>query len=111
MKITAMFFSEITGIGPTPAIEMLTVLQNSPNPFRTETYLNVGLPREGEVDIAVFDVAGRKLYSQRSPGAAGWNRFLFAGRDDSGRALPSGVYFYQVRTPGAAVTNKLVILR
>jgi uncharacterized repeat protein (TIGR02543 family) len=111
MKITAMFFGEITGIGPTPEIEVLTVLQNSPNPFRTETYLNVGLPRAGEVEIAVFDVAGRKLYSQRSPGVAGWNRFLFAGRDESGRALPSGVYFYQVRTTAAAVTNKLVILR
>jgi hypothetical protein len=111
MKITAMFFGEITGIGPTPEIEVLTVLQNSPNPFRLETYLNVGLPRAGEVEVSVFDVAGRRVYSQRAQGAAGWNRFLFAARDDSGRALPSGVYFYQVRTPDAAVTNKLVILR
>ncbi|MBP2681038.1 MAG: putative Fibronectin type protein, partial [Candidatus Krumholzibacteriota bacterium] len=111
MIITALFFSEITGIGPTPEIEVLTVLQNSPNPFRLDTYLNIGLPRADEVEFTVFDVAGRRVYSQRLAGAAGWNRFLFAGRDDSGHALPSGVYFYQVRTPGAAVTNKMVILR
>jgi hypothetical protein len=87
------------------------VLQNSPNPFRLETYFHIGLPRADEVEISVFDVAGRRVFSQRSPGSVGWNRFLFAGRDDTGRALPSGVYFYQVRTTGAAVTNKMVILR
>ena len=111
MKITAMFFSEITGIGPTPEIEVLTVLQNSPNPFARETYLNIGLPRADDVEITVFDVAGRRVFSKRLPGAAGWNRFLFAGNDHYGRTLPSGVYFYQVRTPDEAVTNKMVIIR
>jgi hypothetical protein len=63
------------------------------------------------VDITVFDVAGRRVFSKRLPGAAGWNRFLFAGNDHYGRTLPSGVYFYQVRTPDEAVTNKMVIIR
>ena len=112
MRITGMFFAELTGIDPAPALESLTVLQNSPNPFSRETFLNIGLPAAAEVDLAVYDVAGRRVFSERIPNAhAGWNRFRFAGNDATGSPLPSGVYFYRVTTRGEAVTHRLVILR
>lgn len=112
MKITAMFFGEITGIDSPPAIETLTVLQNSPNPFARETHFNVGLPKTADVEINVYDVAGRRVFSTRIPNAnAGWSRFLFPGNDQNGAPLPSGVYFYRVKTHDASVTNRMVILR
>ncbi len=112
MRITAMFFGEITGIEPPSAVEALTVLQNSPNPFARGTEFHIGLPRAGEVEISVYDVAGRRVYSASVPNAAaGWNRILFSGNDQNGGPLPSGVYFYRVRTTDASVTNRMVILR
>jgi uncharacterized repeat protein (TIGR02543 family) len=112
MKITAMFFAEITGIHTPPAIETLTVQQNSPNPFARETHFSVGLPKTADVEINVYDVAGRQVFSTRIPNAnAGWNRFLFPGNDQNGAPLPSGVYFYRVKTQEASVTNRMVILR
>ncbi len=112
MKITAMFFTDVTGIDSPPAIDALTVIQNSPNPFRDDTYLNIGLPVNSDVEIAVFDVAGRLVNSLRVQGArAGWNRIPFRGIDSAGKTLPSGVYFYKVHTPEATVTKKFVIIR
>jgi uncharacterized repeat protein (TIGR02543 family) len=112
MKITAQFFGDITGIDAPPGIDALTVLQNSPNPFRGDTELNVGLPRNSDVEISVFDVAGRLVNNLRVRDArAGWNRIPFRGIDSSGRPLPSGVYFYRVRAADATMTRKFVIIR
>ncbi|UCG51676.1 MAG: DUF1349 domain-containing protein [Candidatus Latescibacterota bacterium] len=112
MSITATFFGEITGIDSPPIVKVLTVLQNSPNPFTRETYLDFGLPASSDVQIHVYDVAGRRVFTERIPEAReGWNRFLFRGHDVRGRELPSGVYFYRVQTREAVVTKKMVILR
>jgi hypothetical protein len=112
LRITATFFGVITGIESPPSIKTLTVLQNSPNPFQRDTYFDFGLPASAEVEIIVYDVAGRRVFSEHVSGTrAGWNRFVFAGRDRNGTPLPSGVYFYQIRTGSKAVTKKMVIVR
>lgn len=64
------------------------------------------------MEIQVFDVAGRRVRDERtSQLAAGWRDVAFDGRDDSGRMLPSGVYFYRVNAAGATITKKMVIAR
>ncbi len=101
-----------TGIGNTPALTAVTVLQNHPNPFAATTDFEVGLPKSADVSVDVFDVAGRRVSAFEVNGAkAGWNRIPFAGRDDRGRPLASGVYFYRIRAAGATTTKKMVIAR
>lgn len=101
-----------TGIGDTPALTALTVLQNHPNPFTATTDFEVGLPRNSDVRIDIFDVAGRRVSAIDVKGAkAGWQRIAFAGRDDRDRPLASGVYFYRVNAAGATSTKKMVIAR
>ncbi len=102
----------LTGIGNTPSIASLTVLQNQPNPFNGTTDLRVGLPVASDVSIDVYDVAGRRVRSQVvARQGAGWRTIAFDGRDDRGQQLASGVYFYRVRAAGTTVTNKMVIAR
>jgi hypothetical protein len=102
----------LTGIGNTPPITALTVLDNMPNPFTDKTTLRVGLPRASDVEIDVFDVAGRSVRSERtSQLAAGWREIAFDGRNDAGRLLTSGVYFYRVKAAGETITRKMVIAR
>jgi hypothetical protein len=100
-----------TGIGNTPVITALTVLQNYPNPFAATTDFAVGLPSNSDVRIDVFDVAGRRVSAIDVKGTKGWQRIPFAGRDTRGRQLASGVYFYRVQAAGATVTKKMVITR
>jgi AcrR family transcriptional regulator len=101
-----------TGVGNTPPISALTVLDNMPNPFTGTTTLRVGLPKASEVEIEVFDVAGRSVRSEHtSTLAAGWREISFDARDATGQAFPSGVYFYRVKAAGEAITRKMVIAR
>jgi hypothetical protein len=102
-----------TNVGRTPTVSALTVLPNHPNPFSSTTSLEIGLARAGAVSLEVFDVAGRRVAEREIEGArAGWQRLVFDGRDDAGRPLASGVYFYRVSAPGEkAVTRKMVVRR
>lgn len=102
----------VTGIGNLPAIAAVTVLQNHPNPFNATTDFTIGLPSDVDVSVEIFDVAGRRVSAFEANGAkAGWNRIPFAARDERGRSLASGVYFYRVRAAGTTITKKMVIAR
>ncbi len=80
------------GGGTTPA--QFALRGNSPNPFNPATEITFDLPREAQVRLAVFDIAGRRVATlvdgtrPAGTGSVRWN-----GRDDGGRALPSGIYF------------------
>lgn len=100
-----------TGIGDTPAFTALTVLQNYPNPFAATTDFSIGLPRDADVRVEIFDVAGRRVSAIATKGSKGWQRVSFAGRDQGGRLLASGVYFYRVTAAGSTTTRKMVIAR
>jgi hypothetical protein len=101
----------LTGIGDTPALTALTVLQNSPNPFTGTTSVEVGLPAAADVSIEIYDVAGRRVREERLAGRSGWQRVTFDGRSGEGKSLASGVYFYRVTAGGSTVTRKMVIAR
>jgi hypothetical protein len=102
----------LTGIESPSVVNRLTLRQQYPNPFRTESRLDYGLPRASDVDITIYDVAGRRVYQERVRDASpGWNEFVFRGRDQKGRALPSGVYFFRMTAGGEAATRKIVLLR
>ena len=102
----------LTAVGHTPALTALTVLDNMPNPFTSSTTLRVGLPKASAVEIDVFDVAGRRVRSERTATfAAGWREVSFDARDQRGRPLASGVYFYRVKATGTTITKKMVIAR
>lgn len=95
-----------------PVPSALQVLSNVPNPFSGATTLRIGLPGEADVILDVFDVAGRLVHTRSYPQLSrGWSELVFDGRDDAGRSLPGGVYFYQVRAGGAIVTQKMVLTR
>lgn len=104
--------SGTTPVGDAPSIRKLTVLGNVPNPFNSTTTLRIGLPKASEVEIEVFDVAGRSVRIERGAVlTAGWREISFDARDAAGQALPSGVYFYRVKAAGETVTRKMVITR
>jgi flagellar hook assembly protein FlgD len=70
------------------------------------------LPAAGNVSLQVYDVTGRTVRTLRSgfqkPGVyiATWN-----GRDERGREVPKGIYFYRLDTPGFTDAKKAVVLR
>ena len=71
----------------------------------------------GHVDLAIFDVQGRRVATLvREELEAGEHTRAWDGKDRSGRAVASGVYFVRLRVTGASGTqadhsSKVTVLR
>jgi hypothetical protein len=76
-------------------------LRNAPNPFNPMTEFRFNLPRAGEAEIRIFDIRGalvRRVVGGVMP--AGQAHLKWAGRDDGGRRVASGIYFYRLYLDG-----------
>ncbi|MFP4681126.1 MAG: autotransporter-associated beta strand repeat-containing protein [Chitinispirillaceae bacterium] len=84
---------------------------NYPNPFRTMTTIRFELPVKTRVRLDIYDLKGRLIRrvvrSDRvfKPGS---HKVLWDGRDERGRAVASGHYFYRIVTPGFVKTRRMV---
>ncbi len=87
-------------------------VESLPNPFSSATTLRYSLPRTQRIRLAVYDATGRELaVLAEEVEQAGEHVVRWAGRDDTGRALPSGVYFSRLEAAGRTITRKLVLTR
>lgn len=87
--------------------------QNAPNPFNPETTIGYSVAQPGRVEIRVYGVGGRlvRRFATRAE-APGRYSVRWDGRDDAGRALSSGVYFYEIQTQGGyRAARKLLLLK
>jgi hypothetical protein len=86
--------------------------QNFPNPFNSETVILFALPERGEVELAVYNLAGQQV-AKLVEGAreAGSYAVRWDGRDECGRELASGIYLYRLRAGKRMETRKLVLVR
>ncbi|HPF70332.1 MAG TPA: FlgD immunoglobulin-like domain containing protein, partial [Candidatus Krumholzibacteria bacterium] len=81
-----------------------------PNPFNPSVTIAYAMPAAGAVTLEVHDVAGRlvrRLFTGTAE--AGEHTAVWDGRDDAGRAMPSGVYLVTARG-GAAVNAAKIVL-
>ncbi|MCB9513079.1 MAG: T9SS type A sorting domain-containing protein [Candidatus Latescibacteria bacterium] len=96
--------------GPVPVA--LRLDQNQPNPFNPKTVIRYALPSAGDANLSVYDASGRHLRVLiDGPQAAGQNEVVWDGKDDAGNTLPSGVYFYSLRSAEAQQTRKMLLLK
>jgi hypothetical protein len=88
------------------------LFQNSPNPFNPETTIRYSVAAKGPVTIDIFNVSGALVRTlvQRAHDAGAYS-VRWNGTDDAGRHVSSGVYFYQLRTPGFTDSRKLILLK
>lgn len=83
-----------------------------PNPLGQGTLLNFTLPQSQEVDVAVYDPAGRlirRLVSGEQE--AGVHRLFWDGRSEGGRQVHSGVYFVHLATKHRDLSRKIIVSR
>jgi len=88
------------------------LLQNAPNPFNPVTEIAFSVPREMDVELAIYDVTGRRvatLVDDTLP--SGVHRAIWNGRGETGEQAASGVYFYRLMAGGEMVSRKMVLLK
>jgi hypothetical protein len=85
----------------------ISLSQNIPNPFGKGTRIAFSLPKSGSVDMAVYDIAGRKVATlAQGTMSAGSHEVSW-----NGAKAPAGVYFYRLSFEGKTLTNRMVVVK
>lgn len=86
--------------------------QNWPNPFNPATDIRYSINKSGTYRLAVFNVLGQQV-AILSDGqhSAGTFQVRWNGRDEIGRSVGSGIYFYRLSGEGLSLTRKMIMLK
>ncbi len=82
--------------------------QNHPNPFNPNTTIEFSVPTRGDVELAIYNLAGQKARRLLCTvlDAGTWD-----GRDKQGRELANGVYIYRLQAGKQVDVRKLLPLK
>ncbi len=85
---------------------------NYPNPFNPSTTIEFSLANTTQASIVVYDLLGKEVRTLvNAKKSAGVYTVNWDGRDNSGRSVPSGVFFCRMVTPEYSRTMKMTLLK
>ena len=85
---------------------------NYPNPFSSSTQIEFEIQKPGNVEIRIYNMPGvcvKTLLCENCP--IGRNSLEWDGRDESGRQLPGGVYYYEIRFGGEISSKQMIMIK
>lgn len=83
-----------------------------PNPFNPSTSLTIDLIQTTTVQLAVYDIQGRKVKTLLSDLLEPGNyQFIWNGLDDAGNPVSTGIYIFQGRLGAQNVSQKGILLK
>ena len=102
------FNTTLTGINDKEVLpDQYYLFYNYPNPFNPTTKIGLGIPEKGNVRLSVLNILGeeiRVLLNEEKE--AGYHSIDFNAKD-----LPSGVYFYRIKSGNFIDTKKMILLK
>lgn len=91
---------------PTIPVSYITA-SNYPNPFNPETTIRYSIPVSGDVELKVFDIAGREISTLvNGHQTAGTHTAIWTGD-----RMPSGIYLFRIGFNDATVVGRMVLLK
>jgi len=113
LEILADMDGSVDVTDPTPGAALrLALFGSAPNPARNSATIGFQVPAQTDIKITVYDVSGRAVRTLMNQSvAAGSHVTTWDGRDDSGRASASGVYYYRMTAPGFSATRSLILAK
>ncbi|MCK4339004.1 MAG: T9SS type A sorting domain-containing protein, partial [Candidatus Cloacimonetes bacterium] len=93
-------------------------LYNYPNPVQTSTTISFSIPRDIATDlhrlaqIKIYNIKGQlvKNFELRTPNSE-LNSIVWDGKDDSGKPVANGIYFYKLTKGNKTLVKKMLLLR
>ncbi len=90
-----------------PSPQFFRLSQNVPNPFNSQTRISIELPKASHVILNIFDIQGRHVQTFIDKNlTAGTHNFTY-----DASTIPSGVYYYQMKTGHFNSVLKLIHLK
>jgi hypothetical protein len=99
-------------VGDQLPLRDLVLLINYPNPFNPSTTIRYELSSLQSIELAIFDVRGRLVRSlYTGVKSEGLHEELWAGIDERGATVASGVYYVRLVGNYETMTSKIVLLK
>lgn len=98
-----------------PKLKILTSdldLKNYPNPFNNNTKIQFYLERTVNIEVKIFDVAGKliKTILSKQSLKSGLHSYFWDAKNNKGKEVSSGVYFLVVLSNSKLVNSRKIIL-
>ncbi len=87
---------------------------NYPNPFNPTTRFTVELPRNSQVNVAIYDILGRRIVDLwNGEQSAGYHTLEWDGMTGEGTIAPTGIYFIRMSVPAESFTaaRKIMLVK
>ena len=101
-----------SGLSEEITSKKFTLFSNYPNPFNNQTMIRYRLDTAAYVSLKVYDVLGRELITlcekTMDPGV---HRVAWNGLDARGRQMPSGIYFFRLKSNDLERVRKAIFLK
>ncbi len=88
------------------------LIGNYPNPFNPETRIAFSTKENGPVSIDIYNIKGQKVRSLLNEyREAGAHDVVWNGKDDNGKSVASGVFFYRMKSGKYSSTKKMILMK
>jgi hypothetical protein len=85
---------------------------NYPNPFNPTTTIAYSLPNDGMIELKVFNIKGQLVKTLvKGEQLAGSYETVWNGKDNNGKNVSSGIYFYKLSTEDDTIMKKMLMLK
>jgi 1,4-alpha-glucan branching enzyme len=97
---------------PLTLVESFELAQNFPNPFNPITNIKYNLPVNEKVHLEIFNVIGERVIVLVDENQSiGRYQIQWDGRNQYGKLVASGVYFYRLIAGDYIKSHKMILLR
>lgn len=113
---TPVFIEESQASGITKPEKILSgfeILQNYPNPFNSQTTISYQLPVFSKVSLKIYNMLGQEVRTLVSENkATGEYSVVWNGKDNSGKQVSPGGYFYSLKLDNNySITNRMLLMK
>jgi hypothetical protein len=110
------YVETLTGVAQGLQIKELpkefALLQNYPNPFNPGTKINYQLPAAEQVSLGIYNVLGQKIRTLVNEfQQAGSYDVYWDGKDETGKAMPVGIYIYKLQAGDFSDMKKMQLVK
>jgi len=85
---------------------------NYPNPFNPTTIIDYYLPTRSQITISVYNLLGQRVRTLfDGEKTYGPHSIIWDGTDQGGRAVATGIYFYQIKAGEFVESKKMLLLK
>ena len=101
-----------TDNNPNEIVAISQLIGNYPNPFNPETTISYNIKEADLVSLDIYNVKGQKVKSLvNDRQTAGRHDIVWNGKDDNGKSVSSGVFFYRMKSGKYTSTKKMILMK